>query len=130
MSLDRKRSSNCVAPSFSISYAFGVFLWGDVKDHMYVYSEGVNTLDELKAEITAKTANFTRDMLERVWQELNCRGDVSRTTDGAHCHVFRTEQLSHLCVKDTLFQSILQTTALFLFSFLSCRHLTYGQQFL
>jgi hypothetical protein len=64
------------------------FLWGDVKDHMQ--SRRVNTLDELRAGITAKTANVTKDTVQRVWQEVKCVWEVYRVTDGAHCEVIRT----------------------------------------
>jgi hypothetical protein len=36
-----------------------------------VCSQIVNTLDELKAPITAVIADVTKDMLQRVWQEVN-----------------------------------------------------------
>jgi hypothetical protein len=52
------------------------------------YIQIVNTLDELKARITAAIANVTRDMLQRAWQEVDY-WDVSRATDGSHCEAFR-----------------------------------------
>jgi hypothetical protein len=42
-----------------------------VKDE--VYSQIVNTLDELKVLFTAAIANVIMDMLQRVWQEVNYR---------------------------------------------------------
>jgi hypothetical protein len=62
--------------------------WGCVKGQ--VYSQRVNTLDELKARIIAAIANVTKGMLQRVWHEADYSRDVHRATDGAHCEVFRT----------------------------------------
>jgi hypothetical protein len=45
-------------------------LWGYVKD--VLCSQKVNKLDERKAWITAEIANVTKDMLQRVWQEVGC----------------------------------------------------------
>jgi hypothetical protein len=50
----------------------------------------VNTLDEIKARITAATANVSKGMLQHVWQEVDYMWDVRRAKDGAHCEVFRT----------------------------------------
>jgi hypothetical protein len=62
------------------------FLWGYVMEQ--TYRQRVNMLHELKAWITAATANVTKDMLQLVWQEVDYRWDVCRATDGAHCRVF------------------------------------------
>jgi hypothetical protein len=43
------------------------FLGSYVKDK--VYSQRFNSLDELKAQITAPIANVENDMLQRIWQE-------------------------------------------------------------
>jgi hypothetical protein len=61
------------------------FSWGYVK--CQVFSQRVNTLDELKAWITAAIANVTKDMLQRVWQEVDY---IYRATDDAHCEVLRS----------------------------------------
>jgi hypothetical protein len=42
---------------------------GYVKDQ--VYSQKVNTSDELKARITAAIVNVTKDMLQLVWQKVD-----------------------------------------------------------
>jgi hypothetical protein len=55
-----------------------------------VYNERVNMLDELKAWITAATANVTKDMLWHIWQEVDYRWDVCRSTDCTHCEVVFT----------------------------------------
>jgi hypothetical protein len=53
-------------------------------------SQRVNTLDKLKARDTAAIANVRKDMLQRVWKELDCRWDVCIATDFAHYEVFHT----------------------------------------
>jgi hypothetical protein len=45
------------------------FLWGYLKDQLY--SQRAKTLDELKSRITALTLNVTKDMLQRVWHEVD-----------------------------------------------------------
>jgi hypothetical protein len=57
-----------------------------------VYSQSLNTPDELKARITAAVANVTTHMLQRFWHEVDyrCRWDVRRNTDCPHCEAFRT----------------------------------------
>jgi hypothetical protein len=50
----------------------------------------MNTLDELKAQTTAAIARVTKDMLQRVWQDVDYRWDVCRATDDTHCEVIRT----------------------------------------
>jgi hypothetical protein len=47
-----------------------------------VYSQEVNTPDELKAWISASIENVEKNMLQRVCQKVNCRWDVCRATDG------------------------------------------------
>jgi hypothetical protein len=39
---------------------------------------------DLQARITAAIAAIDHDMLQRVWQEFDCRLDVCRVTKGAH----------------------------------------------
>ena len=58
------------------------FMWGFVKDHVYVPLP--TTLDELRVRITAAIADIDRDMLQKVWQEMEFRLDVCRVTRGAH----------------------------------------------
>jgi hypothetical protein len=50
---------------FLIFYAFGLLL-GHVQDQMY--SQWVNSLDELKTQFTAETADVSIDMLQPVLQ--------------------------------------------------------------
>jgi hypothetical protein len=64
-----------------------------------VYSQRVNMLGELKAQVTAAIADVTKDMLQCIWQKLNYWW---RDTHGAHCEEFRRQQLLHMCVKRTI----------------------------
>jgi hypothetical protein len=41
-------------------------------------------LQELRQRIIAAVATIKRDMLERVWTEMDCRIDVCRVTRGSH----------------------------------------------
>lgn len=59
------------------------FLWGHVKDKVYV-PPLPSTLDELQERITEAVYAITPDMLQRVWTELDYRLDVCRATRGAH----------------------------------------------
>ena len=59
------------------------FLWGYVKGLVFVPPLPANT-EEMKQRITAALETVTKDMLQRVWHELEYRLDVSRVTGGAH----------------------------------------------
>jgi hypothetical protein len=59
------------------------FLWGYVKDVVYV-SPLPNDLQELRQRIIAAVTTINRDMLERVWTEMDYRIDVCRVTRGSH----------------------------------------------
>ena len=59
------------------------FMWGFVKDYVYV-PPLPTTLDELCARITAAIVDIDRDMLQKVWQEMEFRLDVCRVTRGSH----------------------------------------------
>jgi hypothetical protein len=74
-------------PSLSCSQAFGLSLWGYVKDQ--VYSLGVIMLEALKARTTVATADITKDMLQLVCQQADLRWGVCRARDDTHCKVFR-----------------------------------------
>jgi hypothetical protein len=54
-----------------------------VKDIIYV-PPLPTTLQELKERITAAVMNIDRQMLLKVWAELDYRLDVCRVTKGAH----------------------------------------------
>lgn len=55
----------------------------------------------MQPKITARTSGVTKDMLQLVWQDVDCMWAVWRTADGAHVQVFRNWKLCHLCVKIT-----------------------------
>ena len=59
------------------------FLWGYVKDQVYVPLLPAS-IPELKVRIRTATETITADMLQTVWNELDCRVDVCRITKGAH----------------------------------------------
>lgn len=59
------------------------FVWGYVKDEVFTPPLPTN-LPELKARINSVFQQIDRDMLHKVWDELNYRLDVCRITRGAH----------------------------------------------
>ena len=60
-----------------------LFLWGYVKDQVYVPPLPA-CIPELKVRIRTATETITADMLQTVWNELDYRVDVCRITKGAH----------------------------------------------
>lgn len=59
------------------------FVWGYVKDTVFTPPLPTN-LPELRARIQNAFEHIDRDMLRRVWDELDYRLDVCRITQGAH----------------------------------------------
>jgi hypothetical protein len=59
------------------------FLWGNVKDQVCVPPRPAS-ISELKVRIRTAIETITADMLQTVWNELDCRVDVCRITNGAH----------------------------------------------
>ena len=59
------------------------FLWGYVKDHMFVPHMPLD-LAELRQRIEHAVAGIDHQMFVRVWQELDIRTDVCRVTNGGH----------------------------------------------
>jgi len=59
------------------------FLWGFVKDTVFVPPLPAN-LQVLRNRITAAVALVDRDMLTRVWNEMDYRIDVCRITKGGY----------------------------------------------
>jgi len=78
---------NCVFYLQSILYFVevlgNVFLWGYVKDQVYVPPLS-SSIPELKVGIRTAIETITADMLQTVWNELEYRVDVCRITKGAH----------------------------------------------
>src|SRR5215469_14392144 len=60
-----------------------LFLWGYVKDRVYVPPLPA-TVDELQERITAAVNSVTPNMLQRVWSELDYCIDVCRVTRRGH----------------------------------------------
>ena len=58
---------------------YDFFLWGFVKDTVFV-----PPLQDLRNRITAAVALVDRDMLTRVWNEMDYRIDVCRITKGGY----------------------------------------------
>lgn len=69
------RSSDIIACDF--------FLWGYVKDFVYI-PPLPRDLVELKRRIAEETATVSEDMLDRVWQEFDYRVDISQVIHGSH----------------------------------------------
>jgi len=59
------------------------FLWGYVKDQVYVPPLHTS-IPELKVRIRSAIETITADVLQTVWNELDYRVDVCRITKGAH----------------------------------------------
>ena len=62
---------------------YDFFLWGYVKDQVYVPLLPASTT-ELKVRIRTAIETITADMLQTVWNEFDYRVDVCRITKGAH----------------------------------------------
>ncbi|GBM10426.1 hypothetical protein AVEN_263342-1 [Araneus ventricosus] len=59
------------------------FLWGYVKDRVYVPLMP-KTIEELKVRVCNALSSVTEQMLQNVWREMNYRLDVVRVTKGSH----------------------------------------------
>jgi hypothetical protein len=64
-----------------------LFLWGSVKDNVYVLPLP-KTLHELKTRIREACENTDQEILHNVWQEVEYRFDVARATRGAHAELY------------------------------------------
>jgi len=62
---------------------YDFFLWGFVKDTVFVPPLPAN-LQDLRNRITAAVALVDRDMLTRVWNEMDYRIDFCRITKGGY----------------------------------------------
>ena len=58
------------------------FLWGYIKN--IVYAGKIRNIHHLQDRITSAIETVTRDMIKKMWQEIEFRLDVSRATNGAH----------------------------------------------
>jgi hypothetical protein len=68
-------------PVFSVSCDF--FLWCYVQEQAFVPPLPLD-VDKLKLGITTAIETTDRNMLERVWNELDYGLDICRVTNGAH----------------------------------------------
>jgi len=59
------------------------FLWGSVKDEVYIPPLSV-TLNNLKDRIRTAIAKIDQPLLQNVWQEVEYRLDVCRATNRAY----------------------------------------------
>jgi hypothetical protein len=60
-----------------------LFLWGYIKDRVFV-PPLANKLVDPRARIIDAITEIDRNMLQRIWEELDYRLDVCRVTRGAH----------------------------------------------
>ena len=60
------------------------FLWGYIKNIVYAEKEYPAPAER----ITSAIETVTRDMIQKTWQEIEFRLDVSRATNGAHIEMY------------------------------------------
>jgi len=65
---------------------FKFFLWGNVKDRVFLTS--VADVTNLKARITDAFATINKSVLENTWREIDYQLDVLRATKEAHVEVY------------------------------------------
>ena len=78
-----RRCANAVATPVPGFNPVRFFLWGFVKDTVFVPPLTAN-LQDLRNRITAALALVDRDMLTRVWNEMDYLIDVCRITKGGY----------------------------------------------
>ena len=61
-------------------------LWRYIKNS--VYAEKIRNIQQLQERITSAIETVTRDMIQKTWQEIEFRLDVSRATNGAHTEMY------------------------------------------
>ena len=62
------------------------FLWGYIKNT--VYAEKIRNIQHLQERITSTIETVTRDMIQKTWQEIEFRLDVSRATNVAYIEMY------------------------------------------
>jgi len=77
------RGFNNLPPGSPDATPCDIFLWGYVKDQVYV-PPLLASIPELKVRSVTSIETITADMLQTVWNELDYRVDVCRITKGAH----------------------------------------------
>ena len=53
-----------------------------------VYADKIRNTQHLQDRITSAIETLTRDMIQKTWQEIEFRLDVSRATNGAHIETY------------------------------------------
>ena len=53
-----------------------------------VYAEKIRNIQHLQERITSAIEIVTRDMIQKTWQEIEFRLDVSRATNVAHIEMY------------------------------------------
>ena len=53
-----------------------------------MYVEKIRNIQHLQERITSATETVTRDMIQKTWQEIEFRSDVSRATKVAHIEMY------------------------------------------
>jgi len=72
--------------SHLIDFLLDFFLWGYIKN--IVYAEKVRNIQHLQERITSAIETVTRGMIQKTWQEIEFRLDVSRATNGGHIEIY------------------------------------------
>ena len=75
--------TTCHTPRSPVATPCDFFLWGYVKDQVYVPPLSTS-IPELKVQIRTAIETTTADMLQTVWNELDYRDCVCRIIKGAH----------------------------------------------
>ena len=60
--------------------------WGYIKN--IVYAEKIRIIQHLQDRFTSAIETVTRDMIQKTWQEIEFRLDVSRATNVAHIEMY------------------------------------------
>jgi len=69
-----------------ISLQLIFFLWGYIKN--IVYAEKIRNIQHLQERITSTIETVTRDLIQKTWQEIEFRLDVSRATNNVHIEMY------------------------------------------
>jgi hypothetical protein len=62
------------------------FLWGYIKN--IVYAEKIRNIQHLQERITSAIETLKQNMIQKTWQEIEFRLDVSRATNGVHIELY------------------------------------------
>ena len=73
-------------PEAQISLHLIFFLWGYIKNNVYV--EMVRNMQHLQERNTSAIETVKRDMIQKTLQEIEFHLNVSRATNGAHIEMY------------------------------------------